>query len=161
MSSTTDIHRFVVSLNFFSMFFGINPWITAKCFVPPGFLTVSRTSLAIWADSCNTKMSLLIPFLMEAISFSIDDCFEVNSFIFDSARECASLGICGNPSGITKGFELKLLITLRTLSESWVSEIIKSAVFSFPSKSYLYIVIPSNERLISAKSAVLITKRFV
>ena len=150
ISSTTDIHCFVDSVNFDSIFFGINPWITAKFFVPPGFLKVSSTSFATSAFSCRAKTSRLIFFVNPANSFLMAACLSVNSLIFDSARAYASLGIWGKPSGILKVFELKLLKTFRTFSESSVPEITKIADFSLLSKSYLEIVTPSRERLISS-----------
>ena len=55
----------------------MNPWITAKFLVPPGFLKVSRTSFATCASSNNTRISLLMLLVTLAISFAFAFCFSV------------------------------------------------------------------------------------
>ena len=136
-------------MNFFSIFFGINPCITAKFLVPPGLRNVSRTSFTTKEFSCIDKISPRTLRVIAEISFEIDFCLSESSFIFDSAKEYASLGICGNPLGMLKGLELKDRITLRIFTESSESDIIMMANFSFDSKSYLKIGIFSNVRSIS------------
>ena len=66
--------------------------MTAKFLVPPGLRNVSRTSFATNAFSCIVRISRRIFFVIDANSFEIDFCFPVNSFIFASAKEYASLG---------------------------------------------------------------------
>ena len=124
-------------LNLSSILLGMNPWITAKCLVPPGFLKVSRTSFATSASSCNTRISRLIFFLIPAICFAICACFAVSSFSFASALVYASDGICDMPSGMENGFALKPLSTLSAFSESSIPQITRIAALSLLSKSYL------------------------
>ena len=117
-SSTMAVHLPAIFWNLASIFAGMYPWISAKCFVPDGFLSVSSISFATLASSCRASMSRLVLFAICATSFAFVFCLAASSLIFDSARAWAFEGTCGIPSGMANGFALKLLNIFSIFSES-------------------------------------------